>query len=353
MVGRAGRRIALHVTLAAVNRFLIVCLAAFALLLAPSVARAETAKVYFTKGEQLATVKRTVSGDQPQAAITALLAGPTAAERKQGFGTAIPSGVTLVSAVVDDRKVTLTFSDNFATADQTYLARVSQVVYTADAAGMDEIEIRGRTFTRDDFRMPDDYTAPKSPARKLPTPAGTRTIQKQLAAIGYLPSSAVNGKMDYRTQQAVIAFQSWEGLSRDGVAGPMTQARLKTAGRPKPMDDLDGRYVEIYRARGVVLLVQDGRVVRAIHTSTGVGGDDPNLGTPPGKFKIYRKELRSWSVPYKSWLPYAAYWNGGWALHGYADVPAGPASHGCARLPLIEAPYVYDFVDIGTPVRVI
>ena len=151
----------------------------------------------------------------------------------------------------------------------------------------------------------------------------------------------------------MIAFQAWEGLARDGIAGSMTQARLKTAGRPKPMDDQDGRYVEIYRARGVVLLVQDGRVMRAIHTSTGVGGDDPNLGTPPGKFKIYRKELRSWSVPYKSWLPYAAYWNGGWALHGYADVPAQPASHGCARLPLPEAQIVYDFVDIGTPVRVI
>src|SRR5689334_17428147 len=149
MMGRAGRRIGVHVTLAAVNRWLSLCLAAFVLLLAPSVARAETAKIYFTKGEQLATVKRTVSGDEPAAAITALLAGPTAAERKKGFGTAIPSGVTLVSAEVDDTKVTLTFSDNFAAADQTYLARLAQVVYTADAAGMEEIEIRGRTFTRD------------------------------------------------------------------------------------------------------------------------------------------------------------------------------------------------------------
>ena len=64
---------------------------------------------------------------------------------------------------------------------------------------MEEIEIRGRTFTRDDFRMPEDYTAPKAPKQKLPTPANTRTIQKQLAALGYLPSSAVTGKYDYRT----------------------------------------------------------------------------------------------------------------------------------------------------------
>ena len=38
---------------------------------------------------------------------------------------------------------------------------------------------------------------------------------------------------------------------------------------------------------------------------------------------------------------------------GYADVPPQPASHGCARLPLVEAKLVYDFVSIGTPVRVI
>ena len=63
--------------------------------------------------------------------------------------------------------------------------------------------------------------------------------------------------------------------------------------------------------------------------------------------------MRSWSVPYKTWLPFAAYWVGGWALHGYADVPARPASHGCARLPMPEAKVVYDFVAIGTPVRVI
>ena len=154
--------------------------------------------------------------------------------------------------------------------------------------------------------------------------------------------------------QAVIAFQAWTGLARDGVVGPMTQAKLRSAGRPLPLDRTSkGRRVEIYRARGVVLLISNGRVVRAIHTSTGIGGDSPSTGTPPGKWKIYRKELRSWSVPYKTWLPYAAYWVGGWALHGYADVPPQPASHGCARLPMPEAKIVYDFVSIGTPVQVI
>jgi lipoprotein-anchoring transpeptidase ErfK/SrfK len=210
----------------------------------------------------------------------------------------------------------------------------------------------GRTYTREDFG-PGEYTEPEPPARKRPAPADPRAVQTKLAALGYLPANAVTGSFDYRTQQAVLAFQGWSGLARDGVVGPMTLERLKRGGRPLALDRGPGRRVEIYRERGVVLLVSGAKVVRAIHTSTGSGGDSVDTGTPPGRWKIYRKELRSWSVPYKSWLPYAAYWVGGWALHGYGDVPNHPASHGCARLPLVEAKVVYDFVSIGTPVRVI
>ena len=74
--------------------------AAFALLL-PSVAQARTTRVFLTKGEQLATVKRSVKSG-PAPAVQALLAGPTAAETKAGYGSAIPSGVTMTNAVVTD-----------------------------------------------------------------------------------------------------------------------------------------------------------------------------------------------------------------------------------------------------------
>ena len=188
------------------NRLLIACLAALVL---PSAAQAATVKVYFTRGEQLVAAKRTAAeGVEP--AIRALLAGPTTAERKQGYGTAIPSTVTLLSAQVDGENVTLNFSNDFAAVDQRYLARLAQVVYTADAAGFEEIGVRGRTFTRDDFRMPEDYTAPKPPKVGISV-RSPRTVQRGLVKLGYLPDDAVNGKYDYRTQQAVLAFQAWLG----------------------------------------------------------------------------------------------------------------------------------------------
>src|SRR3954469_4543904 len=135
------------------NRFLLVLAAVLALAL-PSAAQAKTAKIYFTKGEQLATVKRKNIDGGVAAAIGALLAGPTAKERKAGYGSAIPSGVSLTNTVVKGKTVELTFSESFAAADVTYLARVSQVVYTAAAAGAAKVKLRGRAFTRDDFRMP-------------------------------------------------------------------------------------------------------------------------------------------------------------------------------------------------------
>jgi lipoprotein-anchoring transpeptidase ErfK/SrfK len=299
-------------------------------------ADAATTRVYFTKGQQLAYVERGLpSGVEP--ALRSLLAGPPA-----GYGTRLPA---VVSATVRGSRIDFT-------PNVTDHAALAQVVYTT-ASGTGAVTVDGRRYTRAHFG-PEPYAEPKSPAPLVAAPADPREVQTKLAALGYLPNDAITGTFDYRTMQAVLAFQGWTGLQRDGIVGPNTLAKLVTAGRPLALDRTSrGRRVEIYRYRGVVLLINSGRVVRALHTSTGIGGDSTSTGTPPGKWRIYRKELRSWSVPYKTWLPYAAYWVGGWALHGYADVPAQPASHGCARLPLPEAKVMYDFVSIGTPVQVI
>src|SRR3954453_16397288 len=185
------------------NRILLVLAAVLALAL-PSAAQATTAKVYFTKGEQIASVNRKNVDAGVVAAISALLAGPTAKERKAGYGSAIPAGVSLTNTVVKGDTVELTFSESFATADVTYLARVAQVVYTADAAGAAKVKLRGRTFTRDDFRMPGSYSQPRVPNKKVAgAPRDVKGLQRRLAAIGYLPTDALTGAYDDRTQQAV------------------------------------------------------------------------------------------------------------------------------------------------------
>ena len=170
-------------------------------------------------------------------------------------------------------------------------------------------------------------------------------LQERLAALSYLPAGYRTGILDYRTVQAVMAFQGWEGITRDGVAGPQTRKRLLIAAPPRPWS-ATGRHVEVHIAQQVLLLVDGGRVVRAIHVSTAA----PGHVTPTGSFTVYRKERMSWSVPFQVWMPYASYFTGGYAMHEYPDVPPYPASHGCIRLPAGDALVVWDFAGIGTPV---
>jgi hypothetical protein len=174
-----------------------------------------------------------------------------------------------------------------------------------------------------------------------------RGVQLRLWTLGYLDRADVSGDLDYPTSQALLAFQGWEGLVRTGTVTGQTQLALVPARLPRPTTFAAGRRVEIHRDRGVVLLLEGNEVRRAVHTSTGSGGV-----TPTGSFRVYRKELYSWSVPFQVWMPYASYFTGGYAMHEYPDVPSYPASHGCVRLPAGEAHRVYAFARLGTPVRV-
>jgi lipoprotein-anchoring transpeptidase ErfK/SrfK len=158
----------------------------------------------------------------------------------------------------------------------------------------------------------------------------------------------VTGVWDYRTSQAVMAFQGWQGLDRDGIVGPITMAALATASPPAAAHPRAGRSIEVYRSKGVTLLFDKARLVLAVHSSSGA----PGYTTPAGTYQIFRKERNSWSYPYQVWLPYASYFNGGIAFHQWAVVPAYPASHGCVRLSAPEAPFVYRFATMGTPVTV-
>ena len=183
-------------------------------------------------------------------------------------------------------------------------------------------------------------------AMPLPTIAA---VQRRLVALRYLPSGAVSGKSDYRTSQALMAFQAWNGLTRDGVAGVQTRTRLVSASAPKPRpESAIGHYVEVYRSLGVVLCVDGGTVVRVVHCSTG----RPGLETTSGVYHVYLKSLRFYSQEYDSWMPWTSFFNAGQGLHGYEEVPAYPASHGCVRLSMPEAPWVYAFATMGTPVFV-
>ena len=319
--------------------------------------------VYFTRGEQFAAVKRPARGEtEIRTALRALFAGPTQAERRRGLRTNIPARATLRSVVVENGVATVHVSRRFAAGTRASLhARLGQLVYTATAAeGVERVRVAidgavlerlgglivgagvGRSvFTPTPFG---GLPAPPPPEQYSPL---VRQIQQRLLQLRYLPPGSVDGLLGQQTRHAILAFQGWERMRRDGRASKKLLARLQQSARPRARGG-SGRRIEVSLARQVALVVRGSRVVRAIHVSTGASGFE----TPRGSFRVFRKELRSWSYPYRVWLPYASYFTGGVAFHESADVPPYPASHGCVRVPSSDAEFVYRFATLGTPVVV-
>ena len=319
--------------------------------------------VYFTRGEHFTQVTRSAPQGTPlEAALRALFAGPTSSELRRGLRTSVPTDVTLLGASVANGVATIDVSSGFKRGSAVSVrARLAQVVYTATAVpGVTSVRIAvdgvvvqelgdlalEPPLTRDSFAPMPSGGPPLEPSPG-PRSALVRDIQQRLIALSYLPAGAADGIAGPQTAHAILAFQGWEGLRRDGRATPALQASLHDAARPVPARGAPRR-IDVSLRRQVALLIERGRVVRTIHVSTG----KPASPTPPGRFRVFRKELRSWSVPFQVWLPYASYFNQGIAFHESPDVPAYPASAGCVRIPASDSALVYRFATMGTRVIV-
>lgn len=164
-------------------------------------------------------------------------------------------------------------------------------------------------------------------------------LERRLAELRYALRGA-DGVYGQDTFEAVLAFQKVHGLPRTGRVESWLWRRLARAGIPRAARG--GDYIEVDKTRQVLFLVEDGRVAKVVHVSTGATGN-----TPLGSWQVYRK------VPGWDWvLWYPLYFKGGFAIHGYPSVPAYPASHGCVRIPMWIAPSLYRAHGHGTTVLV-
>ena len=151
------------------------------------------------------------------------------------------------------------------------------------------------------------------------------------------------------TQVAGITLQTEEGtLTADQADGAWTITAAYSPlcsiskGSPASSFRFDTRSVS-------ALAIEDDRVVRILHVSTGA----PATPTPPGDFRVYAKIERWWSVPFREWLLWSLPFNGGIAFHELADVPPYAASHGCVRERYVNSKWMFDFARVNMPVKVI
>lgn len=335
-------------------------------------AQAATVTIFLLQGEQLQPVERTVPAgvSTPLAAISELLAGPTTAERAAGYRTEIPRATQLLGYLRNRNGTTVVdlsrpFARSGTAASKS--ARLAQLVYTAtELRGTDRVRLwlahaPAKALGKDRRVAAAIGRSALQPTGGFPIPPvgipgpsskAVRAIQARLVELGYLASApAPDGRLDTRTRNAVIAFQKWEGLAVDGIIGPQTTARIASATRPVPIEPapVAGRRIEISLSHQVALLVAaDGVVQRTISISTGRA----KTPTPTGVFSVFRREERSWSVPFQRWLPYAAYFAGGNPIHAATVVPLTPITRGAVRVPWETGPEVYAFALLGTSVVV-
>ncbi|HEX2235840.1 MAG TPA: L,D-transpeptidase family protein [Actinomycetota bacterium] len=167
-------------------------------------------------------------------------------------------------------------------------------------------------------------------------------LEKRLVRLGYLLFK-VNRRFDGRTEDAVRAFHKVQGRSRSGIVREPTWRALAHPRKPRPRRRKPGFHIEIDQTKQVLYVVRRGRVKRILHTSTGANGV-----TRDGVWTVHRK-LAGYSP---NRLYYPSYFDGLRAIHGWPDVPVTPASHGCARVPMWAAVWIYRRADIGTQVRI-
>jgi len=159
------------------------------------------------------------------------------------------------------------------------------------------------------------------------------------------PATAV---FDTRMLDAVYAFQKVQGLPRTGIVDARFWRSLGAGRIPRPRYSSPADHIEVNKGRQVLYLVRRGRVVLIVPISTaGIAG----TYTPVGRFSVYRK-VGGFDPSPLGTLYDPMYFTGGYAIHGNPSVPPYPASHGCVRVPMWVAPYLYAITPYGQTVYV-
>lgn len=169
-------------------------------------------------------------------------------------------------------------------------------------------------------------------------------LQHRLRDLRYLVR--LSGVYDGSTQRAVMAYRKVTGMERTFTAGRRIFARLAhRRGRFVPRYPGHGKHVEADLSRQVLVLHdRKGKVFRILHMASGTSATP----TVRGSFRVYSK---TFGVNSKG-MVHSVYFVGGYAIHGYPSVPPYRASHGCLRIPIPNARFVYRWLDFGDPVDV-
>ena len=120
----------------------------------------------------------------------------------------------------------------------------------------------------------------------------------------------------------------------------------------------EGKYIDISISDQVMTIFEDGVKVSSFLISSGKYG----MSTPLGIYSVKKKEPNHWSSTYGLWMPFSMNFHGAYYIHELPYWPNGyregedhlgiRVSHGCIRLGVGPAEYVFNWSEIGTLVYV-
>jgi hypothetical protein len=163
-------------------------------------------------------------------------------------------------------------------------------------------------------------------------------IQQRLAALHfYIPQTGV---YDTGTGLAIDAYHRllhWGTYQT--LDGRTISYLLDGLGEFKARFSTHGKHAEGNLSLQLLALIDGSHVYRIYPISSG----KPSTPTILGDFHVYSK------VP--GYLPDGMYFSNffirGYAVHGYNPAPDYPASHGCMRVPIVDAISIYDWLQLG------
>jgi L,D-transpeptidase catalytic domain/Putative peptidoglycan binding domain len=267
---------------------------------------------------------------------------------------------------------------------------------SAKAAATPEVPVAGVDVVTDPSV---EATAPTTVAETtttLPKTTLSRTLERGLAAADdvrvvqqrlndlHFDVGVADGIYGANTEMAVWAYQSLimnlSGKDVTGKVSPELWTRMQDPlGLPVFRPDASPTHAEVFLATQTMVLYVDRELKLITHVSSGSGQKwcdelknvpawpgattttlppgqkNPRFCgtslTPGGVFKVYLKRSNWVDIPLgRVYNPIS--FNAGIAIHGYPEVPKGPASHGCVRVPMHIAQYLPDLLHTSDQIFV-
>ena len=191
------------------------------------------------------------------------------------------------------------------------------------------------TSKRSETPMPSLSSGSTSPFVEL--------LERRLRELNYKVPKP-NEKFDFRTADNVIAFNKVQGRPRTGSVTESTWRALASPKIPKPRFKMPKYHIEVDQSKQVLYRVRNNKIISIMHVSTGKA----STPTYDGTFNFDSK-LAGYS---SKRLYYPSFFDGARAIHGWPSVPTYNASHGCVRVPMWQATWIFSKIEIGQIIKI-